>query len=206
MLAAISLSALLFLGERRDNRRCKWLFKPFTSALFLAAAWLQGPQSSYDWLVFAGLVLSVIGDVALIPSSRRWFLVGLAAFLLGHIGYTVAFYTRAEPSLPPAALVAILATSLAVYLYLRPRLGSMRLPVIAYIAVITMMMVAAWSVAFATGLEAGGVIALAATLFYASDFTVARDRFMPGAGFGNRLVGLPLYYAAQFLFAFSIGG
>jgi uncharacterized membrane protein YhhN len=52
---------------------------------------------------------------------------------------------------------------------------------------------------------AGWLIASGATLFYLSDFTVARDRFVPGAGFANRAIGLALYYAAQFLLAFSVG-
>ena len=46
-----------------------------------------------------------------------------------------------------------------------------------------------------------GVGALA---FYFSDISVARDRFV-GAGFGNRLWGLPLYYFAQILFALACG-
>ena len=43
----------------------------------------------------------------------------------------------------------------------------------------------------------------AALLFYASDFFVARDRFVR-PGFVNRLIGLPLYYAAQAWFAWTI--
>lgn len=46
--------------------------------------------------------------------------------------------------------------------------------------------------------------AAGAVAFYVSDVFVARDRFMKG-GFVNRLVGLPLYYAGQFLIAFSLG-
>jgi uncharacterized membrane protein YhhN len=43
-----------------------------------------------------------------------------------------------------------------------------------------------------------------AVAFYFSDVFVARDRFMKKE-FLNRLVGLPLYYAGQFLIAFSLG-
>ena len=43
-----------------------------------------------------------------------------------------------------------------------------------------------------------------ALLFYASDIFVARDRFVK-PGFDNRLFGLPPYFAAQFMFAFSLG-
>jgi hypothetical protein len=46
-------------------------------------------------------------------------------------------------------------------------------------------------------------IPVAALAFYGSDLSVARDRFL-GAGFGNRLWGLPLYYAAQLAFAWEL--
>jgi uncharacterized membrane protein YhhN len=75
--------------------------------------------------------------------------------------------------------------------------GKLRGPVMAYIVVITGM------VALAAGSRSAW-IAAAATAFFVSDLSVARDRFV-APGFGNRLWGLPLYYSAQILFVLSIG-
>jgi uncharacterized membrane protein YhhN len=203
--AAAAVVALLLLGERPGNLRAKWVFKPLASALFIVAALTQEPQLRYDWLVVAGLVLSAAGDLALIPRSRRSFLAGLVAFLLAHVAYTIAFAEQADPlSLPPGYLLSIGLASTALYLYFLPHLGPMKAPVAVYVAVITLMLAAAWAVAAnAPGLF-GWQVAAGATLFYLSDITVARSRFVPGAGFANRAVGLPLYYAAQFLLALSI--
>ena len=44
---------------------------------------------------------------------------------------------------------------------------------------------------------------LAAVAFFCSDLSVARDRFV-APGFANRAWGLPLYYAAQLAFAWSV--
>jgi uncharacterized membrane protein YhhN len=74
----------------------------------------------------------------------------------------------------------------------------MKGPVLAYIVVITVMVILAWS-CFGVGF----VVPLAATLFFLSDISVAIDRFR-GGGFGNRLWGLPAYYVAQLLFVFSL--
>jgi hypothetical protein len=41
-------------------------------------------------------------------------------------------------------------------------------------------------------------------MFYFSDILVARQRFVKNRFF-NRASGLPLYYAAQFMIAFSTG-
>jgi hypothetical protein len=97
----------------------------------------------------------------------------------------------------------------------------MRGPVLAYIAVITGMVAAAAGAVAGAGpalpataaLTAGGptarwvwqtAVMAAAVAFYLSDVSVARDRFV-APGFGNRIWGLPLYYAAQLLFALSTG-
>jgi hypothetical protein len=52
---------------------------------------------------------------------------------------------------------------------------------------------------------AGGhwIILIGAFLFYLSDISIARDRFIEPS-FTNRLWGLPLYYGAQILLAISI--
>ena len=205
LAAAVAVAALLLLGERPGNLRAKWTFKPLASALFIVAALAQGPDSRYDWLIVAGLVLGAAGDLALIPRDRRAFLAGLVSFLLAHVAYALAFLDRADPrALPAAWLAGLCAVSALLYLYFRPHLGRMRAPVAAYVVVITVMLATAWAVAAASPDYFGWQVAAGATLFYLSDITVARARFVPGTGFANRAVGLPLYYAAQFLLALSI--
>jgi uncharacterized membrane protein YhhN len=205
-LAVVTLAALLWWGERTGNTRARWALKPATSSLFLLVAILQGPSTVYDAWIVTGLLLSAVGDVALISRERPGFLGGLVAFLLGHVAYVAAFVARGTASMPdPSAAGLIAASGLGIFLYLRPHVGRMLVPVAAYMLVISVMLAAAWSVAAAEPDGIGRQLALAALLFYLSDITVARDRFVTGARFANRLVGLPLYYAAQFLFAFSVG-
>lgn len=206
--ALVTLTVTLIFGERTGNLRIQGIFKPLTSAMFLLTALMQGPQHSYDWLIVTGLALCAVGDVALIRRERSWFLAGLVAFLLGHVAYTMAFNTRASLlSLHAVPMAAIAVVSIGLFLYFRPHLGKMLWPAAAYIVVITLMLISAMAVAAGEGdsIGPGLLVPLGATLFYASDITVARDRFMPGVGFANRVYGLPLYYVAQFLFAFSIG-
>lgn len=205
-LAAVTLAVLLLCGERRGSQGVRWVFKPATSALFLAAALMQGPHRPFDWLLVAGLALGAVGDVALIPRSRRAFLAGLVAFLLGHLAYTAAFMQRADVlDLPLLPLGLVVLAGAGLFAYFRPYLGRMLWPVAAYAGVISLMLASAWAVVAASADAPGWQLATGATLFYLSDITVARSRFVPGAEFTNRAVGLPLYYAAQFLFAFSVG-
>lgn len=208
VVACLTLAGLLWFGERRGSQRDKWLFKPLTSALFLVVAFALGPSDAYDRWIVAGLVLGAVGDVCLIPRSRGAFAAGLVAFLLSHVAYVLAFAERAPlGAVHPATVIAILAMGAALYAWLAPHLGAMRGPVAAYGIAITLMLLGAAAV-----LEAGSgsaafrwCVAVGATFFYLSDVTVARDRFVPGTPFANRAVGLPLYYAGQFLLAASIG-
>jgi len=82
----------------------------------------------------------------------------------------------------------------------------MKVPVILYITIISIMLAAAWSVMGNSCLTRSGRIMIfaGAFSFYFSDMFVARDRFFKKE-FVNRLIGLPLYYTGQFLLALSVG-
>lgn len=201
------LAGLLFF-EKRDSIRGLLLTKPLLSALFVAAA-LTGPQADPEYFrwILAGLLLCMAGDVFLIFFlSKKLFLAGLVSFLAGHILYTVAFFTLAGSRGTSWIVITLfLAISAVVFTWLRPRLGKMLIPVLAYIAIITAMVIGAASLA---GTETvrfrGRALAFAgALLFYVSDIFVARHRFVT-QNFFNRAVGLPLYFAGQFMIAFSI--
>ena len=102
-------------------------------------------------------------------------------------------------------IALVLAVSVVVFAWLRPHLGKMLVPVIAYVATITVMVIGAASPAGTETVRFPGraLAPSGAILFYLSDIFVARQRFVTRNYF-NRAVGLPLYFTAQFLIAFSI--
>ncbi len=202
LLTAVALAVLL-LGEYRGSLPIKATSKPLASAGFIGLAVAAGGTGSYyGRAVLAALVLSWIGDVCLLSHKPRPFLLGLAAFLLAHIAYAVAFviYSQ-EPAWSLAALAVLTGRGVVVLRGLGRHVpAAMRLPVKAYVAVITVM------VALAAGtFPAGGhpSVPIGAVAFYLSDLAVARDRFV-APGLVNRAVGLPLYYFAQLCLAWSI--
>mgnify|MGYP001823375615 CR=1 FL=1 len=195
---------LLLLAGWRNYRPGVWVAKPLASAGFIGAALACGAlESPYGVASLAALVLSFWGDVLLIPEGAGpWFMGGLVSFLLGHLGFAVAFVVSGV-SLGGAAL-ALAAIAVPVWLvlrWLRPHVPpDMKGPVLAYVGVISAMVVAS-----AGATAAGGTIGMVvgATLFYLSDLAVARDRFV-APGFENGLVGLPLYYGAQVVLAVTV--
>lgn len=200
-LTIVALVALL-VGEARSSAGAKWVAKPLASAGFVALALALGAQEhAYGRLVLVALVLSFAGDVLLIPKSRRAFAVGIGAFLLAHVAYGVAFLELGIARGATLVALACLAPIAALVAWrLLPRVPRpLQAPVLAYVVVITGMVALA---AGAWHAGAGAPLLVAACLFYVSDLAVARQRFV-APGLANRLVGLPLYYGAQVMFAYT---
>ncbi|MCJ7781217.1 MAG: lysoplasmalogenase [Acidimicrobiia bacterium] len=145
-------------------------------------------------------MLSWIGDLLLTFASRQAFLGGLVAFLLGHVAHSIAFGTLGLSSLVVAISAVVVATvAVFVWRWPAPHVGEMTGPVVAYVVVISVMVVLAFGT-FGDG--ATWLIPVGATLFFASDLFVARNQFVV-RGTVNRVWGLPLYYLAQVLLALS---
>ena len=187
---------VLVRAEWRHSR-IRYLAKPLASAGFVTVGILAlDLDSIYGVTILTGLMLGAAGDVALMGRSDRNFLIGLGAFLAGHIALTIGFVSEASTVIP-GVLVAIVFSAVA-WRWLNPHVGgTLRTPVIAYVAVITLMLAAALGAAPSHPLAAIG-----GSAFVASDLAVARDRFV-SPGIGNRLWGLPLYYLGQVLIALS---
>lgn len=204
--AALTLAALvvLLLSRWRGFLPGAWIAKPIASTGFVAAALAAGAtQTRYGQLVLAALVLSWLGDVLLIPKQvKAAFLAGLVSFLLGHVAFAAAFVARGVSAPALALACVLLALPLAFALrWLGPHVkGSMKLPVRAYVFVISAMVACAAATVWAAG---NPVVLLGAVAFYASDLAVARERFVVHT-FANELWGLPLYYGAQLLLASTV--
>ncbi len=203
----IFLCGLLFY-EKRKTRAPLLITKSILSLLFVMTALLQ-PHSlpaSYHYLL-VGLVFCLIGDVCLALPRESAFKVGLVAFLIGHIFYIFSFSSLTQIShWISIGLFIFLGVSALIFFWLRPHLKSMLIPVLLYIVIITVMVIGAWAVFWKSPFRISGraLILGGALCFYFSDVFVARDKFIKEK-YLNRLFGLPLYYAGQFMLAFSVG-
>ncbi len=201
LMTVVGLAGLL-LGEWKDRPTLRAVSKPFASLGFIVAAIGFGAlESSYGKVILVGLLLGAIGDVCLLGKAKQYFIAGLVSFLLGHVAYVVAFSgipISTVPALVAAAVMTVLMAAIARWVF--PHAPDMRVPIGIYMLVIAVMCVVA------IGAGAAGapwMIPVGAVMFTASDIAVVRDRFV-APGFVNRLWGLPLYYAAQLIIAWSI--
>jgi uncharacterized membrane protein YhhN len=204
--ASVTASATfaLLVFEKKQSSIGRWLAKPIASLGFVVAAFGAGaPDTSFGRFVLGGLLLSLTGDVLLIPKADVTFLLGLGSFLLGHAAFALGFAQRgiALPGVLLALGPVVLASGL-LWRWLGPHLSrSFRAPVLAYTVTIGAMVV----LAAGTFARSPSAPLLAGALAFAvSDVSVARERFV-AASFSNKLWGLPLYYVAQLLLAVAAG-
>ncbi|MGB0589328.1 MAG: lysoplasmalogenase [Myxococcota bacterium] len=202
-LCAICLLLVLIAEQRGASLGVK-IAKPLASTGFLLAALGAGAMdSAYGQAIFAALVLSWFGDVFLMfRGSKPCFKAGIAAFLLGHVGFIVAFIVGGvAPLWSAGAILPVIVVALLVLRWLRPHVSAdMKGAVLAYVGVISIMVIAA------AGTPAAGqpiTRFIGACAFFCSDLAVARERFV-ASSYLNRLWGLPLYYAAQLTLALTI--
>ena len=156
------------------NDRVELISKPLTTIGAIAiAALADGPRSATIVAVLA-LVLCLIGDIALLPTVDQ-FVVGLAAFLLGHIAFIVMFAQRGFDRWTVSGVaivgVAALLGTAAVPIVRGACAKGFGIPVRAYLVVISSMCVLGW----ATG---NWLIMLGATAFIVSDSILGWGQFV----------------------------
>jgi uncharacterized membrane protein YhhN len=188
----------LLVAERNDWQRGIWVCKPLASAGFVATALVLGAlEDRYGQALLVALALSLVADVLLISRSIAGLRAGLVASLLGHLGFLFAFAARPldGPVVGVVAVAGTIAAGFVGYGLLRHVPETVRVPVVGYMVLIVAML------AMAAGTRVA-LVGLGAIGFCLAVLSVARDRFIEQR-FKNRLWGLPLYYAAQLLMAWS---
>lgn len=203
-LTAVLVVGLLY-AETHDLLWLRILTKVPASLGFIAYGVQQGALNGHaDGLaLFVALWLCAAGDWFLLSREKKPFLAGIGSFLLGHVGYLVMFALMGiDLTFFGVAGVVVALVAWRVWAWVGPHAGKLKPAVAAYVLVISTMVAAAVG---SVGLEASPrriTLLVGAVLFFISDLCVARDRFV-APGPENRYVGLPLYYAAQLLFAAS---
>ena len=184
------------------QRTWRYLFKPGTMLLIIALAATGLPGAgSYGYLVLAGLLFSVAGDIFLVLPSDR-FIGGLISFFIAHLFYIVAFTAAGPFSLSDALVAAgLIAVGGLLFRHLKPGVlahggKGMLLPVFLYLTVISAMVLRAAMAREA--LVLGGAL-----LFYLSDGILAWDRFVRPFERANLAI-MTTYFGAQYLIALSV--
>lgn len=205
--AATGVCALIeWWATNADRKSVRYVTKPLTLALLIAVAVTLDPavSSAVRWWMVAGLALSLAGDIFLLL-PEKWFIAGLGSFLVGHIAYVVGL--QLAPTSLGWTLVGLGLVIVSVILVGRAMLQRVDLkeaegligPVIAYVVIISAMVVSAFGTAAIFAI-------IGALLFYLSDGTLAWNRFAEKRRWGPLTV-MVTYHLGQFgLVAWTVTG
>ncbi len=188
-----------------DNEDLRWFTKIFIAPLligYIITSVTLIKTVLYKWII-AALVFSFAGDLLLMlePNGSIFFILGLISFLLAHICYidffnVVKLKSEIKTNWIIIGLVAVYYAVLIFYLF--PHLGTMKIPVIIYGAVISCMLALALHLPGIKFKKAGRSLMMGAILFVASDTLLAINKFYAPFEYAGILI-MTTYAFAQLL-------
>lgn len=205
----LAVAALDWAAVHGRNRPLEYVAKPGCMVfLVLAAVTLDPVDAAARTALVVALVLSALGDVFLMLPGRQpgssgpnLFVAGLASFLLGHLAYVVGFALEGLEAgglllgLLPVALIIATVGRHAVRAVRAGDEPELAVPVQAYVAVISAMVLGAFG-------TVDWRAALGAGLFAGSDSLIAWERFVRSRRWAPVTI-IVTYHLAQALLVLS---
>jgi uncharacterized membrane protein YhhN len=206
-IAAFIFAALEALALQKNWFKLEVIAKPGVMISLFFWLWFStGLDGTMLWFGL-GILLSVLGDVLLMISLDKFFLVGLVAFLFAHIAYIVGFNIPL-PEMNLFGIVFALMIGLGGARIIRRILdrlpatgqGKMRIPIIIYSAVISVMLLSAMMklTDISWNANAAALVSLGAFFFYLSDIILAWNKFVAPIQRG-RIYNIAAYHLGQIL-------
>ena len=188
-------------GELFGQFPLKAVAKTSASVAFVLHAYYRGSMLYlHSQYILAGLVFGAVGDLLLLSRSKPTFMLGIFAFFVNDVFFVMSFWQIGFSRDSFLVWLPVTATGgFTVWIWLRNRVGSLRIPVIAYIFVITLAVTASLAAAWEKQSPARWCLVTAMLVFFVSDLLVARDRFVKRSHVLAAL-NAPLYFGSQLLF------
>ena len=201
---AFASAATHIYANRKSLRWYAYVFKPLTMVLLLLIAVFAAKENAsvYGLAIIAGIVFSLVGDVALMLPRKR-IIIGMGAFLVAHVAYIISFSSGTSVITNAWSMIPFLIYALIMGLTVLPRAGKLKLPVGIYEVAIMMMAWRALERMLQTG-GTGATLAFAgALLFVISDSLWACNFIIKRCKKAQVLI-LVTYYLAQWLIVLSV--
>lgn len=206
--AALAVGVVEWWATHTGRKPVRHVTKPLSLTLLTGVALTLDPidPTIRTWMVI-GLLFSLAGDVFLL-GTERFFVFGLASFLIAHIAYVIGLFhgpTSIGWSLVGLILVVIAIATIGRRIVrgvrTHPEHGGSAMvgPVVAYLVVISAMVVASFGTASA-------VAVVGASLFYASDAILAWNRFVETRRLGAVAVMVTYHLGQAGLVAWLVTG
>lgn len=202
--------ALIFVahltGIAMDYTWLVIITKPLIAASLLLYFYnISHLTNGFQKRIFAGLVFSLVGDVLLLMVDKdpNFFIAGLISFLLAQISYITAFYLDFKSRIVQIKLLLLGALIIFgtycffLFNYLSPGLGDLKIPVLCYAIIISVMAISATNRYGKVNRVSFVMIFLGAIFFLISDTALAIRKFSHEYDYAGIII-MSTYMLAQY--------
>ncbi len=209
------LQALFIKVEHDEKYLLADILKGSASLIFVLigySAYLV-TNFAFNRQLLIGLIFGMVGDILLnlryvFPKhGQKIFLVGILAFLIGHIMYLIALIPQARHVWIWYCILigALAAAALLAYIFRTMEVKkAFKIFGVFYLGAVFIMTAIAIGIAIFTPSRRAIVYAIGAVLFTASDVVLIFNTFSGVTKFSLRVTNLTLYYLGQILIACSM--
>lgn len=213
ILLGILLQGLFIKTEHEEKYIPAVILKGSASLMFVLIGYYacHHAPSVFSKQIFLGLCCGMLGDILLNlrfvfkEAGQKIFLLGILVFLIGHILYLIALFSKASHTFAYVVLGAILAGLLLRYIFttmdIKP---AFKIFGVVYLGAVIIMSCIAVGIALSAPAKATLTFAIGAVLFTASDIVLIFNTFSGVTRFSLRITNLSLYYIGQVLIACSL--
>lgn len=216
LLAVIGmvLQGIFITVEHKEKYVAADILKGLAACMFVTIGligYLNVTNDSLGMKIAIGLIFGLVGDVllnlrfVLKENGQKAFLLGILAFLIGHILYLCALIPISENLLVCVIIGVVIAAALLTYIFKTMDVKiAFKIFGVFYLGAVIIMTVIAINIAIVTGSNHDIIYAIGAVLFTASDIVLIFNTFSGVTKFSLRITNLSLYYLGQLLIAGSL--
>ena len=209
------LQALFIKVEHEEKYLPAVILKGSASLMFVLVAYnaYLVVNNIFNKQFLIGLIFGMIGDILLnlrylFPKhGQKIFLLGIVAFLIGHIIYLLALLPQARHVWVWhfAILGGLVAAGLLIYIFKTMEVKkAFKIFGIFYLGAVFIMTSIAIGIAIFNPTKRSIIYAIGAIFFTASDVILIFNTFSGVSKFSRRILNLSLYYLGQVLIAISL--
>ena len=134
----------LILTEKESLR---YLTKPVLIPVLLFYIFLNAKPHLFKHtkkFVFIAFLCAWLGDVFLMGKGTFWFIIGMLAFIAAHLIWAAIFIRMHKPEIKHSqevviGLAILICWNYAIFHFIGPNLGSMKMPILIYMVIISLM-------------------------------------------------------------------
>ena len=200
----VAIACVQLIAVQFNFASLRFITKPLLMPVLALIVYYNSRYAKRSFIL-AALFFSFLGDSFLLLEDKYslFFIFGLVSFLITHILYIIFFLgikqnqssiLKKHPYIP--LLILLYGTGLVALLY--PSLGTLKIPVMFYAAIICLMLVCSFYIYKSVPRGAGEQFIMGALLFVISDSLLALNKFYQPLPFAGLLI-MSTYCAAQYL-------